>query len=63
MSLLRNLFGRRRSRFSNFPLFRRRQQHALTPKRGGIAMGTLLSLAAPFIVRKIQQRRAARAAY
>lgn len=30
------------------------------PKRGGIAMGALLSLAIPFIVKKIRARRAAR---
>jgi len=28
------------------------------PKRGGIALGALLSLAIPFIVRKVKARRA-----
>lgn len=51
--------GRRNSFFGN--LFGRRRS-AVTPKRGGIALGSLLSIAAPFVIRKLMARRQARAA-
>lgn len=54
LALFRDLFGRRRSRF---PLFRRNQP-VVTPKRGGMAVGTLAAIALPFIVRKLRARRA-----
>jgi hypothetical protein len=43
--LFGNLFGRRRS--------------AVTPARAGIGLGTLASIAAPFVIRKLMARRAA----
>jgi hypothetical protein len=58
-NFLRNLFpSRRRSRFDR--MFGRNER-ALTPRRGGIALGSLLSLAAPFIINRMRQRRAQRA--
>lgn len=56
MDLLRNLFGRRRSRFSRF-----RRSNALTIRRGGIGLGALAMLAAPFVIRKVRARREASA--
>jgi hypothetical protein len=50
-------FLKRRSRFGRVGQLAGR----VGPKRGGLAMGGLLTLALPFIVRKIQSRRAARA--
>jgi hypothetical protein len=58
MRLLNNLF-RRRSR--DFGLFRRRTSYELDRKRSGIALGTLASLAMPFIIRKLMARRTQRA--
>jgi hypothetical protein len=43
--LFGNLFGRRRS--------------AVTPARAGLGLGTLASIAAPFVIRKLMARRAA----
>jgi hypothetical protein len=57
LNLLRNLFGRRQSRFGGFG---RRQNALVTPRRGGMALGTLASIAAPFIIRKMRARRAER---
>jgi hypothetical protein len=57
MSFLRNLFGRRRSRFSNF------RSSVLTPRGGGIGLGTLAALAAPFIIRRMRARRAEQSNY
>jgi hypothetical protein len=57
-SFLRNLFGRP-SRFSRFGFGR---QPYVTPRRGGIGLGALAALAAPFIIRKLRARRALNAA-
>jgi len=58
MSLLRNLFFGRPSWFGL-----RRQQPAITPRRGGIAFGSLLALVAPFLLRRLRARQPQRAAY
>jgi len=42
-------------------MFGRRNQYALDRRRGGMALGTIASLAAPFIIRKVMQRRSQRA--
>ncbi|HUS28797.1 MAG TPA: hypothetical protein VMZ53_09810 [Kofleriaceae bacterium] len=55
LKLLANLFGRRSSRFNRFGFGR---QPLLTPRRGGIGLGTLAAVAAPYIIRKVMQRRA-----
>lgn len=49
-------FLQRRSRFGRVGQLAGR----VGPKRGGIALGALVSLAIPFIVRKLQARRAQR---
>lgn len=36
--------------------------HRVGAKRGGLALGSLAALAAPFIIRKLQSRRAQRPA-
>lgn len=51
-------FMRKRSRFGRVGELAGR----VGPKRGGIAMGALLSIAAPFIIRKLNARRAERQA-
>jgi hypothetical protein len=51
LHLLRNLFGQRRSRFG----FGRRDP-VVTPRRGGMALGTLAAIAAPFIIKKLRAR-------
>jgi hypothetical protein len=55
MAMLRNLFGRP-SRFARFGIGR---QPLVTPRRGGIGLGALAALAAPFIIRRMRARRAA----
>jgi hypothetical protein len=59
-NLLRNLFGRRSRGFNPF----QRRQSALGrtvgEHRGSMALGTLASIAAPFVIRKLMQRRAQR---
>lgn len=61
MSFLENLFGRRSRGFGRFGRSGRRQ-NALTRtfgnRRGGMALGTLAAIAAPFIMRKLRHRRA-----
>jgi len=54
-NFIRNMFDRRSNRFGLFG----NRRSALTPKRGGIALGTLASIAAPFIIRKVMARRTA----
>jgi hypothetical protein len=59
MGFLSNIFGRR----SRFGFFNRRQErNALMRRRGGIGLGAVLSLAAPFVIRRLMARRAARTA-
>jgi hypothetical protein len=63
MNFLRNLFPflDRRSRFARLQdrggAFARR----VGPRRGGLALGTLASIAAPFIIRRFRNRQAQRA--
>jgi hypothetical protein len=59
MSLLNNLFGRRHRRFGGFG----RRSHHLDRRSGGMALGSIAALAAPFVIRKLRQRRAHHAAY
>jgi hypothetical protein len=47
-------FLKRRSRFGRVGQLAGR----VGPKRGGIALGSLLTLAIPFIIRKVRARRA-----
>jgi len=61
MSLLGNLFGRRRTSFCD-DLFARRQS-MVTPRRAGMGLGTLAAIAAPFVLRRLRARRAQNAAY
>jgi hypothetical protein len=56
LSLFRNLFGRP-SRFRRFGFGR---DPVVTPRRGGVALGSLAALAVPFIIRKLMARRAER---
>ncbi|HSD90127.1 MAG TPA: hypothetical protein VLB44_21500 [Kofleriaceae bacterium] len=58
MSFFKNLFGRRSRRFN---LFRRRSHRFadnINPRTGGIALGAMATLAAPFVIRKLMARRA-----
>lgn len=59
LSFLRNIFGRS-SRRSGW--FGRDRQAPAYGRRGGIAFGTLASIAAPFVIRKLLARRAQRTA-
>jgi hypothetical protein len=60
MSFLRNLFpSRRRSRFGMFQDRTSALARRVGPRRGGLAL--LASIAAPFVVNRIRNRRAARA--
>jgi hypothetical protein len=64
MSLFRNLFGRRSRGFNPFARFSRPSfPHNVNRRQGGMALGALTALAAPFIVRKLRARRAAAAGY
>lgn len=54
MKFFNNLFGRRSRGFGRF---NRRSSHAFDRRRGGMALGGLLTLAAPFIIRKVMNRR------
>jgi hypothetical protein len=61
LNLLSNLFlGRRRTGLAG--LFDRRRRggvaSAMTTHRGASALGTLATLAAPFLIRKLMERRA-----
>jgi hypothetical protein len=56
MTLLRNLFGHRSRGFG--PFRRRSRGLELNRRNGGITLGTIAMLAAPFIVRKLKARRA-----
>lgn len=61
LSILKNLFLRNHSRGTGlFGLGRRAPTHGLTGRRGGMAFGTLAAIAAPFVLRKLQARRAHR---
>jgi len=58
LNLLRALFlGRSRG----FGPFKRRVDPVVTPRRGGMALGTIATLLAPFLLRKLSARRAERA--
>jgi hypothetical protein len=59
MKFFNNLFGRRSRGFGRRS---RRNRYALDRRRGGMALGTLMTLAAPFIIRKVMNRRSERAA-
>ena len=67
LNLLANLFGRnQRSFFGRRPqsglgaLLHGRRQSGYG-RRGGMALGTIASIAAPFLIRKLQNRRTQRA--
>ena len=65
LSILANLFlGRRRSGLAG--LFDRRRHggavNAVNNNRGASALGTIATIAAPFVIRKLMERRAQRAA-
>ena len=61
LTILKNLFLARQSRGTGlFGLGRRAPARGLTAGRGGMALGTLAAIAAPFVLRKIQARRAQR---
>jgi hypothetical protein len=57
MNFLRNLFGRP-TRFQRLM----GRQPLVTPRRGGIGLGTIAMIAAPFIIRRMRARRAMSAA-
>jgi hypothetical protein len=59
LSFLRNLFGRQTRRSG---WFGRERQTPAYGRRGGMALGTLASIAAPFVIRKLLARRAQRTA-
>jgi hypothetical protein len=67
MGFLRNLLPflnrRRASRASRFGNRTSALAHRVGGKRGGIAMGSLLSLAAPFIIKRVMARRADKRAH
>jgi hypothetical protein len=54
LSILSRIFGRP-SFFNRLGLGR---APLVTPKRGGIGLGTLAALAAPFVIRRLMARRA-----
>jgi hypothetical protein len=55
MSFLKNLFARRPSRFERF-------RGGVNNHRGGVALGALASIAAPFVIKKVRTRMAQRQA-
>ncbi len=57
LNILKNLFGQRQ-RSGWFG----RNAHMLGGRRGGIALGTIATIAAPFIFRKVKARLAQRSA-
>jgi hypothetical protein len=57
LSFLRNLFGHRPTRFERFRTGAGSMMHG---RRGGMALGTLATIAAPFIIRKLKGRMAQR---
>ena len=62
LNFLRNLFPSMRPRRSRFGMFQDRTSalaRRVGPRRGGLAL--LASIAAPFIVNRIRNRRAVRA--
>lgn len=61
MSFFNKLFGRRSRGFNPFRSRSRRIADTLNAHRGGIALGTAAALAAPFVIRELIARRAARA--
>ena len=63
LNFLRNLFPflDRRSRFARFSDRTGALARRVGPRRGGIALGALASLATPFIIRRIRNRQAQRA--
>lgn len=61
LALLANLFGRRQSRFGAFRNRTGNFARSIGPRRGGIGLGALASIAAPFIINRMRQRRAQRA--
>jgi hypothetical protein len=65
LSMLANMFlGRRRNGLAG--LFDRRRHggvaNAVNQHRGASALGTIATIAAPFVIRKLMARRAQRAA-
>jgi hypothetical protein len=60
LAFLRNLFGHRPSRFERFRTGSTSLAHRVGGRRGGIALGTLATIAAPFIIKKIRARMAQR---
>jgi hypothetical protein len=60
LSFLNNLFGRRSRGFARFGRRQNNLAHTLGGRRGGMALGTLASIAAPFVIRKLMARRAQR---
>jgi hypothetical protein len=61
MSLLNNLFGRRSRGFGRFGRRHRGMAHNLGGRRGGMELGTIAAIAAPFIMRKMRSRHMQRA--
>lgn len=59
LDILKNLFIARQSR-GLFGLGRRAPMRGLTAGRGGMALGTLAAIAAPFVLRKLAAHRAQR---
>ena len=53
MKFFNNLFGGRNTGF-----FGRRREPAVTPRRGGMALGTLAAIAAPFLIKRWRANRA-----
>ncbi len=59
LSILKNLFLARQSRGTGL-LGHRAPTRGLTAGRGGMALGALAAIAAPFVLRKLQAHRAQR---
>ena len=53
LSFIKNLFGRRQQ-----PGFFGRNAQRVNNHRGGVALGTLGAIAAPFVIRKLRARMA-----
>ena len=61
LSMLKNLFGHKSRGFGRFG---RRQSgigRMFGNRRGGMALGSIAALAAPFVMRKLRSRRTQRA--
>jgi hypothetical protein len=64
LNLLRNLLPFMQRRQSPLARVFGGRRSAVTPARAGMGLGTIASIAAPFVIRKLMARRAAaRAAY